>query len=91
MACAYKRIFEYKKNNLLNADKQALGAVALSFELTADLIFVETDSIKFINQISSLRPRAYICVFTDNPVVKSLTALNFGVYCFPRHLIKYPD
>jgi hypothetical protein len=52
---------------------------------------VETDNIKFINQLSSLRPRAYICVFTDNPVVKNLTALNFGVYCFPRYLIKYPD
>ena len=40
LACAYKRIFEYKKNNLTHVDKQALGAVALSFELTADLIFI---------------------------------------------------
>ena len=65
--------------------------MALSFELTADLIFVETDNLKFLNQLSALRPRAYICVFTDNPVVKNLTAINFGVYCFPKNMIKYPD
>jgi pyruvate kinase len=52
---------------------------------------LETDDVKFINQLSSLRPRAYICVFTDNPVVKRLTAINFGVYCFPREFIKNPD
>jgi len=68
-----------------------LGAISLSFELTADLIFLETENIKLINQLSSLRPRAYICVFTDNPAVKNATAVNFGVYCFPKSYIKNPD
>ncbi len=41
--------------------------------------------------MASLRPRAYICVFSDDPVVKRLTALNFGVYTFPVSLIKNPE
>ena len=68
-----------------------LGAIALCFELTADLIFLHTDDVQFIQRLSSLRPRAYICVFTDNPTVKRQTAVNFGVYCFPRELMKNPD
>ena len=87
---AYKRIFEYKKN-LINASKQALGAIALSFELTADIIFIQTENIKLIGELSALRPRAYICVFSDNPVVKNLTAIMFGVYAFPASLFKRPD
>lgn len=59
----------------------------MSFELTADLIFLETENLKLINELSSLRPRAYICVFTDNPMVKNLTAVNFGVYVFPKRFI----
>jgi len=47
--------------------------------------------MKLINQLSTLRPRAYICVFTDNPRVKSLTAIYFGVYTFPVSFIKNPD
>ena len=68
-----------------------MGAVALSFEVTADLIFLETDNIKLISRISSLRPRAYLCIFTDAPHVKNLTALNFGVYCFPKRFAKEPE
>lgn len=65
-----------------------MGAISLSFEITADLIFLETNNIKLINRLSSLRPRAHICIFTDYPYVKNLTAINFGVYCFPRTLVK---
>ena len=65
-----------------------MGAISLSFEITADLIFLETNNVKLINRLSSLRPRAYICIFTDYPYVKNLTAINFGVYCFPRALVK---
>jgi len=68
-----------------------IGAVSLSFEVTADIIFLETDNVKLINSIACLRPRAYICVFTDTPRVKSLTAINFGVYCFPRSMSKNPE
>lgn len=87
LTTAYKRIFEYKKK-FLSKDKEALGAISLSFEITADLIFLETENIQLINRLSSLRPRAYICVFTDNPTVKRLTAINFGVYCFPKQYAK---
>ncbi len=89
MATAYKRIFEYKKR-YLDADREALGVVSLSFEITADLIFLETDNIKLINRLSCLRPRAYICIFSDQPNVKNLTAINFGVYCFPKSLARHP-
>ena len=41
--------------------------------------------------MSSLRPKAYICVFSDNPRVKKLTAVNFGVYVFPRSFKKDPE
>lgn len=41
--------------------------------------------------MSSLRPRAYICVFSDNPTIKKLTAINFGVYCFPRSFSNNAD
>ena len=86
----YKRIFETKKR-FSKADPQVLGAVSLSFEMKADLIFIETDNVRLINQISSLRPRAYICIFSDNPSIKRQTAINFGVYCFPRSFKKNPD
>lgn len=65
-----------------------MGAISLSFEITADVIMLETNNVKLINRLSSLRPRAYICIFTDYPYVKNLTAINFGVYCFPRSLVK---
>lgn len=65
-----------------------MGAISLSFEITADIIFLETNNIKLINRLSSLRPRAYICIFTDFNYVKNLTAINFGVYCFPRKYVK---
>jgi pyruvate kinase len=68
-----------------------LGAVALSFELVVDLIFIQTNDIRLVNRLSSLRPRAYICVFSDDPVVKRLTALNFGVYSFPTNMMKNPE
>jgi pyruvate kinase len=89
MSTAYKRIFEYKKRFM--TDKEALGAISLSFEITADLIFLETDNVKLINRLSSLRPRAYICIFTDEPYVKNLTAINFGVYCFPKAMARNPE
>jgi pyruvate kinase len=63
----------------------------LSFELVVDLIFIETNDIKLINRLACLRPRAYICVFSDDPSVKRLTALNFGVYTFPTKLMKNPE
>lgn len=52
--------------------------------MNCDLIFITTDNISLINRISALRPKAYICVFSDLPTMKNLTALNFGVYCFNR-------
>ena len=79
------------KKEFLKTDPQVLGAVSLAFEMKADLIFIETENLKMINQLSALRPRAYICVFSDTPRVKNLTALNFGVYCFPRSFKKNPD
>jgi len=45
---------------------------------------LQTDNFSLINRISALRPRAYICVFSDDPKMKNGTALNFGVYCFPK-------
>ena len=56
----------------------------MSFELNCDLIMLQTDSFSLVNRISSLRPRAYTCVFSDDPKLKHATALNFGVYCFPK-------
>lgn len=56
----------------------------MSFELNCDLIMIQTDSFSLVNRISSLRPKAYICVFSDDPKMKHGTALNFGVYCFPK-------
>lgn len=65
LATAYKRVFEHKKR-FLNADREALGVVSLSFEITADIIFLESNNIALVNRLSSLRPRAYICIFTDD-------------------------
>ena len=66
-------------------DTEAIGIVSMSFELKCSFIFVLTDNIGLINRISNLRPKAYICVFTDSAVTKNATSLNFGVYCFPRN------
>lgn len=41
--------------------------------------------------MACLRPRAYICVFSDNPSIRRLTALNFGVYAFPREMMNNPE
>ncbi len=68
-----------------------MGAIALSFELIIDLIFIETNDLRMVNRLASLRPRAYICVFSDDPSVKRLTALNFGVYAFPVQMMKNPE
>ena len=40
--------------------------------------------MKLISRLSSLRPHAYIIIFTDNPKVKSAVAINFGVYVYPK-------
>ena len=64
-----------------------LGVVSLSFEVVADIILLETNNLKLVTQISALRPRAYICVFSDAPHVKNLSAIMFGVYTFPRRMI----
>lgn len=37
-----------------------------------------------IGKISSLRPKAFIIVFTDKPEVKGAVAIRFGVYCYKR-------
>lgn len=55
-----------------------------------DLIFLETNDLKLINRLACLRPRAYLCVFSDDPKVKCLTALNFGVYVYPKGSYKNP-
>jgi len=59
--------------------------------LIVDLIFIETSDLRLINRLACLRPRAYICVFSDDPTVKKLTALNFGVYSFPVQMMKNPE
>ena len=57
--------------------------MALSFELNCDFIFVQTDDVRLINRLSSLRPKAYIIAFSNNPKVKNLVSVNFGVYSYP--------
>ena len=47
-----------------------------------DFIFIQTDNVKLISRLSSLRPLAYLIVFTDKPEVKGAVAVNFGVYCY---------
>jgi pyruvate kinase len=37
-----------------------------------------------IGKISSLRPKAFIIVFTDKPEVKGAVAIRFGVYCYKK-------
>ena len=64
-------------------DREAVGAIGLSFELDCDFIFIQTDDVRLISRLSSLRPHAYLIVFTDNPKVKGAVAINFGVYCYP--------
>ena len=59
--------------------------------MIVDLIFIETNDLRLINRLACLRPRAYICVFSDDPSVKKLTALNFGVYTFPVQMMKNPE
>jgi pyruvate kinase len=43
-----------------------------------------------IHRLSTLRPRAYIIVFTDNPKVKGAVAIDFGVYVYPKGPIRDP-
>lgn len=56
----------------------------MTFELDCHFIFVQTDSVKLIGKISSLRPKAFIIVFTDKPEVKGAVAIRFGVYCYKK-------
>lgn len=69
-------MIDYKHN------REIIGAVALAFELDCHFIFVKTDDIKLIGKISSLRPRAFVIVFTDKFDVKGAVAIRFGVYCY---------
>lgn len=36
-----------------------------------------------IHRLSSLRPKAYLIVFSNNPKVKGAVAIDFGVYVYP--------
>ena len=40
--------------------------------------------MKLISRISSLRPQAYVIVFTDSPKVIGALGVNFGVYCYSK-------
>jgi pyruvate kinase len=80
--CDYKRIFEQRKKVI--KDRVAIGAIALSFELECDFIFLETDNVKLIHRLSSLRPRAYLIIFSNNQSVKGAVAIDFGVYVYPK-------
>ena len=78
----YQSIFEERKK--LVKDYYAIGAVGLSFSTRCSLIFLEIkNNYQIVQRLSALRPKAHICVFTDNPRVCSALSLNFGVYCFP--------
>ena len=46
-------------------------------------IFIRTDDVQLIHRLSTLRPRAYIIVFTDNSKVKGAVGADFGVYVYP--------
>jgi len=60
-----------------------MGVVSLSFTTRCDLIFINIkNNFRIVERIATWRPRAHICVFTDNPRVKSALAPLFGVYCF---------
>lgn len=37
-----------------------------------------------IHRLSTLRPKAYIIVFTDNPKIKGCVGVDFGVYVYPK-------
>ena len=43
---------------------------------------------KLIHRLSTLRPRAYIIVFSDNSKVKGAVGADFGVYVYPTENIK---
>lgn len=76
------RIFENRKH--LIKHRAALGAISLSFELDCEFIFLETDNIKLIHRLSSLRPKAFLIVFSDSPKVRGAVAIDFGVYVYPK-------
>lgn len=80
--CDYKRIFEYRKRVV--DDKSAVGSISLAFELDCEFIFIETDNIRLIHRFSSLRPKAFLIIFSDNPKVKGAVAIDFGVYVYPK-------
>lgn len=44
-----------------------------------------------IGKISSLRPKAFIIVFTDKPEVKGALAIRFGVYCYKKGFDMVPE
>jgi pyruvate kinase len=49
---------------------------------------VTTDSVTLIGKIASLRPKAYVIVFTNKSEVKGAVAIRFGVYCYRRDEFK---
>ena len=86
--CDYKSIFEHRK--ALIRDPEVVGATSLSFELDCDFIFLQTDNIRLINRLSSLRPKAYLIVFSNEKKVENAVTINFGVYCYPKDGIRNP-
>lgn len=55
----------------------------MSFELDCDFIFIQTDNVRLIHRLSTLRPKAYIIVFSNNPKVRGAVGVDFGVYVYP--------
>jgi|LakMenE01Jun11ns_1017448.scaffolds.fasta_scaffold7726536_1 pyruvate kinase len=48
--------------------------------MNCHFIFIRTENIKFIHRISTLRPKAFIIIFSDNNSLKGAVATDFGVY-----------
>lgn len=78
--CNYKHIFENRKPHI--KDKVSLGVISLSFELDCHFIFIQTESVSLIHRLSTLRPKAYLIVFTDNEKVRGAVSADFGVYVY---------
>jgi pyruvate kinase len=48
--------------------------------MNCHFIFIQTGNVKLIHRISTLRPKSFIIIFSDNNSLKGAVANDFGVY-----------
>lgn len=73
-------MFDNRKSSI--KEKDAVAIIESSFELDCKFILIKTESVRLVHRLSTLRPKSYILVLSNNQAMKKAISLDFGVSAF---------